>query len=77
MVRQAELKKSELNAEDKEHYIETHADVLSRILFIHAKLNPGIKYVQGMNEILAILYFVFFDTDDPILTETLESDLFF
>jgi len=46
-------------------------------LFIHAKLNPGIKYVQGMNEILAILYFVFFDTTDPILTESLESDLFF
>mmetsp|Transcript_22594 Transcript_22594/g.22435 ORF Transcript_22594/g.22435 Transcript_22594/m.22435 type:complete len:211 (+) Transcript_22594:170-802(+) len=77
LMRQAELKKSELNAEDKENYIETHADVLSRILFIHAKLNPGIKYVQGMNEILAVLYFVFFDTDDPILTETLESDLFF
>ena len=42
LLRQAELKKSELNAEDKENYIETHADVLSRILFIHAKLNPGI-----------------------------------
>lgn len=30
-----------------------------------------------MNEILAILYFVFFDTTDPILSETFESDLFF
>jgi len=77
LKRQSELKKSELNAEDKEKYIETHADVLSRILFIHAKLNPGIKYVQGMNEILAILYFVFFDTTDPILSEAMESDLFF
>jgi hypothetical protein len=69
LQRQAELKKSELTADDKEKYIETHADVLSRILFIYAKLNPGIKYVQGMNEILAVLYFVFFDTTDPILTE--------
>lgn len=77
LQRQAELKKSELNADDRQNYIETHADVLSRILFIYAKLNPGIRYVQGMNEILAILYFVFFDTTDPILTETLESDLFF
>lgn len=69
LQRQAELKKSELTADDRANYIETHADVLSRILFIYAKLNPGIKYVQGMNEILAILYFVFFDTTDPILTE--------
>ena len=37
--------------------METHADILSRILFIFAKLNPGIKYVQGMNEVLAMLYF--------------------
>lgn len=77
LQRQAELKKSELNIDDKANYIETHADVLSRILFIHAKLNPGIKYVQGMNEILAILYFVFFDTTDPMLMDSLESDLFF
>lgn len=77
LQRQAELKKSELTTEDREKYIETHADVLSRILFIYAKLNPGIKYVQGMNEILAVLYFVFFDTNDPLLSETLESDLFF
>lgn len=45
--------------QDRELYIETHADILTRILFIYAKLNPGIKYVQGMNEVLAVLYFVF------------------
>jgi len=38
---------------------ERHHDVLKRILFIFAKLNPGIRYVQGMNEILAPIYFVF------------------
>ena len=38
---------------------ETHTDVLSRILFIYAKLNPGVAYVQGMNEVLAPIYFVF------------------
>jgi hypothetical protein len=27
-----------------------HYHVLKRILFIYAKLNPGIKYVQGMRE---------------------------
>ena len=38
---------------------ETHGDRLARILFIYAKLNPGVKYTQGMNEVLAILYFCF------------------
>eukprot|EP00466_Bigelowiella_natans_P007729 jgi/Bigna1/53082/estExt_Genewise1Plus.C_150107 len=38
---------------------ETHHDVLQRILFIYAKLNPGVRYVQGMNEILAPIYFTF------------------
>ena len=77
LQRQADLKKSELTLEDKENYIETHGDILSRILFIYAKLNPGIKYVQGMNEILATLYFVFYDTDCPILIDSFESDLFY
>lgn len=39
--------------------IEKHADVMSRILFIYAKLNPGVRYVQGMNEILAPIYYCF------------------
>jgi hypothetical protein len=32
---------------------ETHRDVLARILFIYAKLNPCVGYVQGMNEAYA------------------------
>lgn len=31
--------------------VEHHWEVIERILFIYAKLNPGICYVQGMNEI--------------------------
>jgi len=50
---------------DRINYIETHGDVLARILFIYAKLNPGVKYVQGMNEILAVLYFCFYDPQNP------------
>ena len=42
LLKQAELKKSELSVQDRENYIETHSDVLARILFIYAKLNPGI-----------------------------------
>lgn len=29
---------------------------MTRVLFIFAKLNPGLTYVQGMNELLAPLY---------------------
>jgi len=31
---------------------------LKRMLFIYAKLNPRISYVQGMNEILAPIFYV-------------------
>ena len=35
------------------------ATALARILFIYLKLNPCIGYVQGMNEVLAPMYYVF------------------
>jgi len=85
LERQADTKKQDLKPEDVNNYIETHADVIHRILFIYAKLNPGIKYVQGMNEVLAVLYYCFLDCDynnykeyDAIIdNKYLESDLFF
>ena len=54
-------------------------------MFIYAKLNPGIKYVQGMNEVLAVLYYCFLDCDynnsneyqSIVDNKYLESDLFF
>ena len=48
-------------------------------MFIYARLNAGIKYVQGMNEILAVLYYCFwkFGNEAIISTEYLESDVFF
>ncbi len=33
-------------------------DYMTRILFIFARLNPRVEYVQGMNEILAPIFFV-------------------
>ena len=42
---------------------EAHWEVLERILFIYAKLNPGQSYVQGMNEIIGPVYYVF--AQDP------------
>ena len=64
---------------DRAAYIDTHSDVLARVLFIYAKLNPGVKYVQGMNEVLAVLYYCFWSFSDfEVLSEMyLESDLFF
>ncbi|WBW73211.1 Rab GAP Tbc13 [Schizosaccharomyces osmophilus] len=48
-------KASQENDEDE---LGIHREATERILFIYAKLNPGIGYVQGMNELLAPLYYV-------------------
>ena len=60
LKKQAEYRKAELHGNFKRNYIITHADVMSRILFLYARLNPGVMYVQGMNEVLATLYYCFF-----------------
>jgi hypothetical protein len=31
----------------------SHQQCIARVLFVFARLNPGIRYVQGMNELLA------------------------
>ena len=76
---QAQTKKSDLSADDIANYIESHSDCMARVLFIYAKLNKGIRYVQGMNEVIAILYYCFwkFGSDSVISTQYMESDLFF
>lgn len=49
------------------------------MLYIYANLNKGVRYVQGMNEVIAILYYCFwkFGCENVISTKYLESDLFF
>ena len=37
---------------------DLHWEAIERLLFIYAKLNPAIGYVQGMNELIAPLYYV-------------------
>ncbi|KAJ2670855.1 hypothetical protein IWW42_003724 [Coemansia sp. RSA 1085] len=37
---------------------QTHADVMARVLFVHARFNRGAGYAQGMNDVLAPLYYV-------------------
>lgn len=44
---------------------EAHWEVVERILFLYAKLNPGQGYVQGMNEIVGPIYHVFASDPHP------------
>lgn len=56
---------------------EFHWQVVERILFIYSKLNPGVKYVQGMNEIVGPLYFVFANDGDAEWAEFAEPDAYY
>ena len=67
-----------INDTYKINIVLTHADVLSRILFIYSKFEPNIGYVQGMNEILAPIYYAFsFDkTNEAQSIDDIEADSF-
>lgn len=56
---------------------EAHWEVVERILFIYAKLNPGQSYVQGMNEIIGPIYYVFASDPDPEFRSQLSFFFFF
>jgi hypothetical protein len=58
---------------------ETHADVIVRLLFIYSTFFPDISYVQGMNEIIAPIYYIFsFDKTYRVETniDYIEADTF-
>ncbi len=50
---------------------------MRRCLLVFAKLNPGLRYVQGMNELLAPLYFHFRTDPAPGAAGHAEADAFF
>ncbi|CAM9861736.1 unnamed protein product [Discosporangium mesarthrocarpum] len=50
---------------------------LARVLFIYAKLNPGVRYVQGMNEIVGTVYFVLAGDEAREWSAHAEADTFF
>ncbi|KAL8172253.1 hypothetical protein V2J09_024057 [Rumex salicifolius] len=58
-------------------FANSNQDSLRNILIIFAKLNPGIRYVQGMNEILAPLYYIFKNDPDQENAAYAEADAFF
>ncbi|CAA7409887.1 unnamed protein product [Spirodela intermedia] len=47
------------------------------ILLLFAKLNPAVSYVQGMNEVLAPLFYVFSSDPDAQQASDAEADSFF
>jgi hypothetical protein len=55
---------------------EAHWEVVERILFIYAKLNPGQSYVQGMNEIIGPIYYTLATDTDHKWKEHAEADTF-
>ena len=67
---------NEIYYEDKEN--EIHVDVLKRILFIYAFIQPDISYHQGMNELLAPIFYCFsYDkTYKEETEENIEADSF-
>lgn len=62
-----------------------HLDIIARILFVYSKLHPSIKYTQGMNELLAPIFYVMFadrleKQEATVLNDDLqqkEADVFF
>ncbi|KAI9203443.1 rab-GTPase-TBC domain-containing protein [Polychytrium aggregatum] len=55
---------------------DLHWEANERILFIYAKLNPGVGYIQGMNELLAPIYYVMAHDSEESRAHA-EADSFF
>ncbi|KAK8485562.1 hypothetical protein V6N12_046797 [Hibiscus sabdariffa] len=56
---------------------KSNQDAMRNILIVFSKLNPGIRYVQGMNEVLAPLFYVFKNDPDAEMAAGAEADTFF
>ncbi|CAB5183186.1 RabGAP/TBC [Rhizophagus irregularis] len=62
---------------DDDCEVDLHWEAIERILFIYAKLNPGVGYVQGMNEILGPIYYTMANDSDEEGKAHAEADSFF
>ena len=56
---------------------ETNYDVLRRILYLYSKKHKDISYVQGMNEICAIIYYIYTLDESPYIKPFIESDTYY
>ena len=61
----------------KKNKKEKNYDIMRRILFIYAKQHPEINYIQGMNEIIAVIYYIFENDDNPFMINYTESDSYY
>lgn len=71
-----QINEEKTDDEQMEVKMERKIDVLTRILFVYAKTHPFIDYVQGMNEILATLFYCFSKNKREIFRNSLESDTY-
>ncbi|KAL7081405.1 hypothetical protein ACP275_14G038000 [Erythranthe tilingii] len=58
-------------------FAKSNQEDLRSILIVFAKLNPGIRYVQGMNEIIAPLFYVLKNDPNEENEASAEADTFF
>ncbi|TPP60650.1 TBC1 domain family member 13 [Fasciola gigantica] len=56
---------------------EAHWEVIERILFVYYKTHTGQGYVQGMNELIAPIYFVFATDPNEQCRQYAEADTFY
>ncbi|KAJ6758974.1 TBC1 DOMAIN FAMILY MEMBER GTPASE-ACTIVATING PROTEIN [Salix koriyanagi] len=58
-------------------FSKKNREAMRSILLLFAKLNPAIRYVQGMNEVLAPIFYVFSTDTDEKNAVNAEADSFF
>lgn len=70
-----ERKNCSMNNVDKIYKLnamETHAEVIERILFVYSQMETTVSYKQGMNEIIAPIYYCY-AYDKTFTEETVEN----
>ena len=61
----------------KKNKKETNCDILKRLLFICAKKYPEVAYVQGLNLVIANIFYVFSFDENPYFNLFAEEDTFY
>lgn len=65
------------NDEDGDGEAAKRKDDMRDALYVFAKLNPGVGYVQGMHEMIGCLLYVFANADEPEDTVDSAADAFY
>ena len=53
-----------------------YSDALTRIIFIYLKVNPEVKYYQGLNDIVAVIYYSLTNKNGEYFRRVSESDTY-